>query len=335
SGRLASHVQHRLVLPMPDPLDLTLAGLSPAQAQGHRGAGRAIDVATGHHLQLAHVGPDPTSDSQTRTTAHVAERLHATSDVDPARLPWRVAPLPPTVGWDQLPPPTRDRVSVGLGGDDVGPVGFDGRRHGHRVVIVGGPRSGRTTALATLARQLATAGHPTAVIATRRTPLGRLSGIRHLHLLPASDGHQLRVLHRTHPDLSVLVDDAEGLDGTPAEAVVLDLHHDLDGSGAWCVATVDARRATSLYRGLVPELARHGTGIILSPSSPTDGEVLGVRVEAARQRHPGRGVLVLDGVPVPVQVADPSLPARTDDQLDTPCSPARNGAHTGEVLLSP
>ncbi|HEX5970231.1 MAG TPA: FtsK/SpoIIIE domain-containing protein, partial [Intrasporangium sp.] len=96
SGRLASHVQHRLVLPMPDPLDLTLAGLSPAQAQGHRGVGRAIDVATGHHLQLAHVGPEPTSECQTRTTARVAERLHATSDVDPARLPWRVAPLPPT-----------------------------------------------------------------------------------------------------------------------------------------------------------------------------------------------------------------------------------------------
>ena len=128
SGRLASHVQRRLVLPMPDPLDLILAGLSPAQAQGHRGAGRAIDVATGHHVQLAHVGPDPTGDSQAGTTAGVAERLHATSDVDPARLPWRVAPLPPMVGWDQLPPPIRDRVSIGLGGDDIRPVGFDGQK---------------------------------------------------------------------------------------------------------------------------------------------------------------------------------------------------------------
>ena len=335
SGRLASHLQHRLVLPMPDPLDLTLAGLPPAQTQGHRGTGRAIDVATGHHVQLAHVGPDPTAESQTRTTAVVAERLHATSEIDPARLPWRVAPLPPTVGWDQLPPPIPDRLSIGLGDDDVRPVGFEGHRHGRRIVVVGGPRSGRTTALATLARQLVTAGHPTAVIATRRTPLGWLSGIRHLHLLPASEDHELRALRRSHPDLSVLVDDAEGLDGTPAEAVVLDVLQDLDGSGAWCVATVDARRAASLYRGLVPELARHGTGLVLSPSSPADGDVLAIRVEPERQRVPGRGLIVLDGIAVPVQVADPTPAASAIDQLDTGCSPARNGAHTAEVLLSP
>ena len=99
SGRLASHVQHRLVLPMPDPLDLILAGLSPDQVKGHRGAGRAIDVTTGHRVQLAHVGSDATSDSQTRATAKLAERLQVTSGVDAARLPWHVASLPATVGW--------------------------------------------------------------------------------------------------------------------------------------------------------------------------------------------------------------------------------------------
>ncbi len=333
SGRLASHVQQRLVLPMPDPLDLTLAGLSPAQVHGHRGAGRAIDVATGHHVQLAHVGPGLTHDSQTRTTARVAKQLKATADVDPARLPWRVAPLPPMVGWDQLPRPTRDRVSIGLGADDASPVGFDAGRQGRRIVIVGGPRSGRTTALAALARQLASAGHPTAVIATRRTPLSWLSGIRDLQLVPATDGVRLRELRATHPRLSVLIDDAEGLDGTPAEPVVLDVLHELDGSDAWCVATVDARRATSLYRGLVPELARYGTGLVLSPSSPVDGDLLGVRLEPARQRLPGRGFLVLDGVAVPVQVADSSPTLNPDCQLDTGCSPERNGVPTREHLL--
>ena len=316
SGRLAGLVQHRLVLPMPDPLDLALAGLSPAQTRGHRGAGRAIDVATGHHVQLAHVGPDPTGDSQTRTTAAVAERLHATSDVDPARLPWRVVPLPSTVGWEQLPPPTGDRISIGLGGDDLEPVGFDGHGHGRRIVVAGGPRSGRTTALATMARQLAAAGHPTAVIATRRTPLSQLSGIPHLHLVQAREGDRLHALRHAHPDLSVLVDDAEGLDGTPAEAVILDILENLDGSDAWCVATADVRRAASLYRGIVPELARHGTGLVLSPSSPADGDLLGVRVQVTPRRLPGRGVLVLDGVRIPVHVADATRTPSADDRSD-------------------
>lgn len=327
AGRLASVVQRRLVLPLPDPLDLTLAGLSPDQAQGHRGAGRAIDVATGHHVQLAHVGVEATDDAQRRATAELAERLHATADglraldpdLDPdlapgsgtspdrGRLPWRVVPLPPTVEWGQLPPPTPDRVSLGLGGDDASPVGFCADRHGRRVVIVGGPRSGRTTALATIARQLTTAERPTAVIATRRSPLSWLSGIRHLHLVPAGEGDRLRELRQAHPDLSLLVDDAEGLDGTPVEPVVLDAVDDLERAGAWCVAAVDARRAASLYRGVVPELARHGAGVVLSPTSPSDGDLLGVRVEAARHRLPGRGVIVLDGVPVPLQVADPGV----------------------------
>ncbi len=322
SGRLAGVVQRRLVLPMPDPIDLTLAGLSPAQSRGHRGVGRAIDVATGHHVQLAHVGSAATDDAQRRATAELAALLRSTHDVagdsgtdpvrdngseaDRARLPWRVVPLPPTVEWDELPAPSPDRLSIGLGGDDASPVGFDADRHGRRAVIVGGPRSGRTTALATIARQLASAGRPTALIATRRTPVSWLSGIPLLQLVPAGDGHRLGELRQAHPDLSLLVDDAEGLDGTPVEPVVLDALHDLERTGAWCVAAVDTRRAPSLYRGVVPELARHGTGVVLSPASPSDGDLLGIRVEPARHRVPGRGVLVVDGCPVPLQVADPT-----------------------------
>jgi S-DNA-T family DNA segregation ATPase FtsK/SpoIIIE len=333
AGRLASVVQHRLVLPMPDPLDLTLAGLSPEEAQGHRRVGRAIDVATGHHVQLAHVGGASTKDVQVRATAQLADRLRKAPDLDPSRLPWRVAPLPRRVAWAELPPSTPHRISIGIGGDDASAVGFDADRHGRRAVIVGGPRSGRTNALATLARQLAAAEQPTAVIATRRTPLSWLSGIRRLHLVPAGDGKRLRELRDAHPDLSVLVDDAEGLDGSPAEPVVLDVLHDLDQTGAWCVAAVEARRAVSLYRGLVPELARHGTGVILSPTSPSDGDLLGVRVDTTRHRLPGRGVLVLDGVATPLQVADPTPPPATE--VDTGWSPERHATHTRDVLLGP
>ncbi|ADU47803.1 FHA domain containing protein [Intrasporangium calvum DSM 43043] len=347
SGRVSSLVQHRLVLPMTDPIDLTLAGLSPELAQGHHGVGRAIDVATGHQVQLAHVGADPESGAQVRTTVAVAERLRAGLWRDSAvgaagaagGLPWRVAPLPHAVAWNDLPPAGPDWLVLGLGGDDARPLGFEAGWVGRRALVVGGPRSGRSTVLATMARQLADAGRPTVVVATRRTPLSWLAGTPQFHLVSAQDGGRLRQLREAHPDLSVLVDDAEGLDGSPAEPVVLEVAHDLGHPSSWCVAAVDARRAASLYRGVVPELARHATGVVLSPVSPNDGDVLGIRVEIARHRLPGRGVIVLDGATLPIQVADPRLPPdprsdlgrSTKDRADTGCSPPGDSVPPGPV----
>lgn len=325
TGRLTSVLQRRLVLPMPDPLDLTLAGLTPDESQGHRTTGRAIDLITRQHVQLAHVGHDPGIAAQRTAVAELASVLTAgavtsttgtgatgtgttgtgTTGTDKALLPWRVQPLPTSVAWDLVPPATHDVVPLGLGGDDARPMGL-GAGRARRAVIIGPPRSGRTTALVVVALQLAGQGVQTALVATRRTWPDQLRGVPNLHLLPASDGDLLRRLRQTHPVLSVLVDDAEGLDGTATEPVLLEALAESDRTGAWCVASVDSRRAVSLYRGLVPELARHGAGVVLSPTSPTDGDLLGVRVEPVRHRLPGRGVLVAEGEAIPLQLADPS-----------------------------
>jgi len=318
SGRLASVLQRRLVLPMPDPLDLTLAGLTPDEAQGHRSTGRAIDLATRHHVQLAHVGDDPSLEAQRAAacadhqpvladwTSAKAGPTNALS-AESSRLPWRVQPLPTAVAWDDVPPATEDIVHLGLGGDDATPVGLDARTHRH-AVIIGPPRSGRTAALTVVALQLAGHGGQTALIATRRPWPDRLRGIPNLHVVDASEGDLLRKLRQAHPALSLLVDDAECLDGTATEPVVLEALAE-QRTGAWCIAGVDSRRAASLYRGAIPELARHGAGVVLCPTSASDGDLLGVRVEPLRHRLPGRGVLVADGEIRPVQLTDPTTAA--------------------------
>src|SRR4029078_11535870 len=57
SGRLSGLPDHRLPLHLPDPLDLTLAGVSPELASTTRTPGRAIDLRTGHEVQLAATSP--------------------------------------------------------------------------------------------------------------------------------------------------------------------------------------------------------------------------------------------------------------------------------------
>jgi S-DNA-T family DNA segregation ATPase FtsK/SpoIIIE len=340
SGRLASIVQRRLVLPVPDALDLTLAGLAPDEFKGHHGAGRAIDVGSRHHVQIAHVGEAPGAREQAQAVERLAARLNADLPTDRSCLPWRLLPLPGVTSWSALPPASRDRLWLGLGGDDAAPVGVDEGHSQRRVTILGPQRSGRTTALALVARQLTALGRPVALVATRRTSPTWLAGIQGLHLVPSTEGDQLRELRVRHPDLCVLVDDAEALDGSPAESFVLEAFHDLDRTSAWCVAAVDSRRATSLYRGLVPELTRHGTGVVLWPTSPTDGELLGARVEVTQHRVPGRGVLVVDGLATPLQLADatptgdrlPTVPRASQvrsDPLDTGCSPDGHPVPTG------
>jgi S-DNA-T family DNA segregation ATPase FtsK/SpoIIIE len=104
----------------------------------------------------------------------------------------------------------------------------------------------------------------------------------------------------------VLVDDAEGIDGTPVEPVLADLLG--DATAGKCARLVLAGTTTDLagrFRGVVAEARRSRTGVLLAPTGYADGDVLGVVVARASSARPGRGVLVRRGEVTAVQVATP------------------------------
>ena len=70
-------------------------------------------------------------------------------------------PLPAAVAAADLPAPSGDEVALGRGGDDGGPVRV-ACGPGARLLVVGPPGSGRTTALATVRDQLRRAGRTVA-----------------------------------------------------------------------------------------------------------------------------------------------------------------------------
>jgi DNA segregation ATPase FtsK/SpoIIIE, S-DNA-T family len=66
------------------------------------------------------------------------------------------------------------------------------------------------------------------------------------------------------------------------------------------------------FRGFVVDARRARSGLLLNPRGPFDGEVLGARLprgtgtgDGARA-GPGRGLLVVRGAIIPVQVAIPA-----------------------------
>ncbi|MFC7594736.1 FtsK/SpoIIIE domain-containing protein [Terrabacter sp. GCM10028922] len=308
SGRLPGVLDRRLVLQMPDPLDLTLAGIAPEPAGVTRPPGRAVDVQTGRQVQLALPGPDPSTAS---TMAAVDDVTHlsardaaSTSGANADGLPWRLVALPDRVGLADVsaPPDGADALVLGVGGDTATALPVDVSVH-RRWLVAGTPRSGRSSALATLGEQLVANGRSVVAVCPRRSPLWVWAQTRACRVLAPGDGDVLVAARRRDPDLCILVDDVELVERTAVEEALLQTARLVDDTDGLVAVAADLARAGTAFRGLVPEIARDGCGLILSPSAPSDGDVLGVRLDDTGRHRAGRGFLVTDGQAHRFQVA--------------------------------
>ncbi|GAA2487937.1 FtsK/SpoIIIE domain-containing protein [Terrabacter carboxydivorans] len=345
SGRLPGLLEHRLVLHMPDPLDLTLAGVSPAVAANPRPPGRAIDLRTGHELQLALPGAGDPGDHcrssedgesggdgvvRTERTSRAASRVGPAQGASPAPtqgpargepreaakvpLPWRITALPERVEARTMPPFT-DGLWLGLGGDDAVPTLLPLAGGRGRVLVAGPLRSGRSSTLAVIGAGLVAQGRHVAVVCPRRSPLSTWAAASGVLQLTHLDADDLVAARQADADLCVLVDDGELVDGSPVERALLEMARLVDTTEGAVVLAAELTRANGAFRGLVPEVARDGLGVLLGASAPSDGDVLGVRLDPGTVRRPGRGHLVVDGCATAVQVA---LLERTRPSDDAP-----------------
>ena len=303
-GRTASLFARRLVLRLAEPGDVVLAGLGRDALPTVQPPGRAVAAPDGTVVQLAEPPALAT------VPAGTAEQL------PPPLRPLRVEPLPAQVDLDGLGPVGELRagqVTVGIGGDDLRPVGLDPHRDGGLWLVAGTPRSGKSTALRTLATSLLRAGRQVALVTTRPGPLDGLRGIGGVVCWASPDDvASLESAHRRDPDLAVLVDDADQLLDTPVEPVLRDLARAArQGSG---LVTCSAGTSTLLtqYRGVAVEVARSQTGLLLGARGVGDAELFGLpgRGPAPADRVPGRGLLVTAAATVEVQVATVAEPAR-------------------------
>jgi S-DNA-T family DNA segregation ATPase FtsK/SpoIIIE len=309
-GRVSSLVAERLVLRMSDPLDYSLAGLTARAVPDAIPAGRGFLASGSVETQIALLAPDPAGPAQLAA-------LSALAGADSVRVGQRssairIEPLPSDVVLEQaaagVASPTADEnplwALVGVGGDAALPLGVDLRRDGPALVIAGPPRSGRSSLLVALASWFTQRGVCVAVVAPQRSRLRDLA--RQPGVLAVSDGRDVDALRDVADScpgsLVLLADDAEVLLDAPAEQVLLDmLKHAESGAPRALVVAGTTDRMASTYRGITVEARRSRCGLLLSPSSSLDGELLGVRVPKATDPRPGRGVLVVNGEVQPIQ----------------------------------
>ncbi|HET8601665.1 MAG TPA: FtsK/SpoIIIE domain-containing protein [Segeticoccus sp.] len=305
SPRLAGAVAEKICLRLGDETELLLAGVPREAVPGTMPPGRGIRLDDAVELQVCLLDADPSAAAQNERLLDLARR-----STPRAPAPFRVDPLPSRVTTTQLrdrgasgeaprdAAPTTDesrqagtsvnRVLLGLDADTLGPALLEVPPTGLGLLVVGGPGTGKSVTVATLAEGL------------RRT------GRSVLHVA-GGDPERIEEQLRAHPDAHVLVDDVVDLLDHPVEQVLLDHLARQRRTGALVAAAADPADVASRYRGLVAELRRTRSGVLLCTEAPTDGELLGIpRVPVDDERVPGRGLLAIRGRVTALQVALPS-----------------------------
>jgi len=305
---LSSALADRVVLRMSDDDEYSSLGLDGRVAKATAlppGRGFVDDTT---EVQLAVLG-GARPDEQVAALREFGERLR--SRHPGARVP-PIGSLPSEIAFAELPVGEHLVMVLGIGQRDLAPVGAnldDGN------VLVAGPnRSGRSTALATLARSLR-ASSPDAelyLLAPRRSPLPDLDvwnrvarGVPECEELAQELRDQLEERDGSEPQIVIFVDDGTELNDTGADSALERIVRRGRDAAMSVVGAVEAAAALRSYGGWIPEIRKDRRAFLLNPDPDVDGDLAGARLPRQQgAMPPGRGYLVADGT---VQLAHAAM----------------------------
>jgi S-DNA-T family DNA segregation ATPase FtsK/SpoIIIE len=321
-GRVPALCGQRLLLRFPNEDDrrsqLRGGMISPPALRG-----RAIDAVTGRHVQVCE--PEVSAASFAAGVAAAYE----SAALDPARLPRPFPSLPARISVEELalpsPVPSPSWIPIGVGGPDVTTVGVDLFDAGpHLMLISGPPGSGRTTAVATLAKLLSWNGADVLAIAPPRSPLAdMLAGDDGIRLISAAAIEDSALRSAVEPfdsgRYAVLLDDADRLtiQATKekfSESPTL-LDEIIQPSQLGHRALIIAGDATPILGGQRRSLAKptqealaSGYRLLLTPARRPEARQLNMTLEPDQyfSRPTGRGYLASTGTPVLAQLVEAS-----------------------------
>ncbi|MGH2890154.1 MAG: hypothetical protein ACRDNJ_11050, partial [Solirubrobacteraceae bacterium] len=297
----AAHVGQRLALRMPTDDDLVALGLESKKVRGAKlPPGRGFTQLS-EEFQIA--SPDRTA------TVGLASAV----DGFDARAATRISTLPATVPRSELGPSvSRERLLIGISDATLLPAAID-LRDGH-FVVVGPYRSGRSTALATIALAIREAAPEVELflLSPRRSPLRELGLFKATAagVETCTDAVGGLLERAESPDAAsrpavVLIDDAGEL-SEPIVSSRLERTLKAGRDGALTVvAAVETAGARGIAAPWIREARREGHGLLLQPDLLSDGDLFNAKLprRVAAPLIPGRGFLVYRGIPELVHLA--------------------------------
>ena len=314
-ARISSHFPERIVLRLSNASDLLLAGVPKGAMPDKPAPGRGVLLPESTEVQIAFAGQDPSGAAQTAAVEALIEWAE-TAYPAPAPAPLRVDPLPSRItlaearrlgGW-----PGRRPLSpaVAVGGDDLAALGPDLSRF-PGFAIAGPPLSGRSTALLVAASSLLETGTAVIGLAPRESPLRNLAGRDGvLAVFTDASPDQLKLvelLEGASGPVAVLVDDAEALLGTPADALLAQIPVEGRVRGQALVIAGTPGELARGMRSFAAAARQFKCGLLLTPDDAQQANMLlGTTLtrSAVFDRPAGRGYLVQAGQPTLVQVPE-------------------------------
>lgn len=290
---VASLVPTKLVLQLADRYEYS--GLGVALNEPPELPGRAFEAGTSTEIQLMISG-----------AADVAELAAACPRPDPAQAPWAIELLPLEVKVADVAAGARVFdlewwVPVAIGDDRLEPVGWS-LREGDHVLVTGPARSGKSTALATVAAVLRSARPEIRItaVAPHRSVLTECADV---DLLLRDPAELVTALAACDPDTphAVLIDDAEDIEDSTGvwASLIADRH---PHRHVFAAGAADILR--SAYGHWTQGVRRSRLGLALKPNLSGDGDLW----QTSLPRHgpaffaAGRGYLIGEGRVELVQV---------------------------------
>ncbi len=262
--------------------------------------GRAIRADDARELQVGLPGDGDIGAAVAKLTAAGSEPVNSSDMAGDG--PVEIGALPAVVDADRLPlggtvGTGHLQVQFAMSERTLEPLGL-ALHDGEHALVLGPPRTGRTTTLAAVATAARAAGLDVTVVADRPDELSALLG--------ATPVQVAALARNTEPGRAaerriLLVDDAERVQD-PDGVLARTANQDAGISHLFVATTPDRMRSS--YGSWLAELRSCRTGVLFRPG-PLDGDLLGVALPGrlALAPLPGRAVVVADGSAAVAQVA--------------------------------
>jgi S-DNA-T family DNA segregation ATPase FtsK/SpoIIIE len=289
SGRMSSLCEEKLVLRLSDRSDATMAGLNPRKIPENLPPGRGYRAISAIEVQVSLVAADPSGPAQVAAMHAIAARLtEREAAVPPSMRPGKIAAMPTQLtfeqAWASVSGVTNGFALIGVGGDELTPVGVNLLTEQPTFLIAGPSRSGRSTALRVVAESLLRSGTELVIGAPMRTPLTDLAGRPGVRGVISGDSpaeEEFAALLDGGGPVALLVDDAEAWRDVPCRDWLRSFVRSAGGRQRAVVIAGEISSVAMGFSGWQVEVKKNRRGALLSPPTLSAGDLVGVRLSRA------------------------------------------------------